>query len=231
MLASQALTTSELCGGRVVLGIGLAHKPTVERSLGIPFEHPAAQMEEYLSVLLPAMQERSVHAEGRWWSADVPNLGGPPDVPVPSVMLAAMGPRMIELCGARTDGTILWLAGPRTIAEHLRPALVAAAERAGRGEPRIVASVPVCVTDHPDRAKEAVTGVLGGYGELPSYRHVMDLEGAAGPVDVSLIGDEATVRRGIERFAEAGTTDFSALEFTLHEEEMAATRSLLRSMC
>lgn len=231
MLASQALTTSELCGGRVVLGIGLAHKATVERSLRIPFEQPAAQMDEYLSVLLPALHERSVRSEGRWWSAAVDNLGGPAGVPTPSVMLAAMGPRMLELCGSRTDGTILWLAGPRTIAEHLRPALVAAAERAGRGEPRIVASVPVCVTERPEQVKEAVTGILGGYGELPSYRLVMDLEGAAGPVDVSLIGDEATVRRGIERFAEAGTTDFSALEFTLGDDEVAATRSLLRSMC
>ncbi|HLU41180.1 MAG TPA: TIGR03564 family F420-dependent LLM class oxidoreductase [Microthrixaceae bacterium] len=230
MLAAQALTTSELCGGRLALGIGLAHKPWVEERLRIPFDRPARHMDEYLSVLLPAMRDRTVSFEGSIWSGVVDQLGGPPDVAVPSVLLAAMGPRMLELAGARADGTILWLSGPRTVESRIRPALTEAAGAADRPEPRIVASVPVCVTDRPDEVRAMVAEVLAGYNELPSYRSVMDTEGAAGPADVAVIGDEDAVRAGIERFGEAGTTDFSALEFVVDDETATRTRDLLKQL-
>ncbi|MBK9181156.1 MAG: TIGR03564 family F420-dependent LLM class oxidoreductase [Acidimicrobiales bacterium] len=230
MLAAQALTTSELCGGRLVLGIGLAHKSSIEQSLRIPFSRPARHMDEYLSVLLPVLAHRRVSFEGEIWSGEADNVGGPPDVAAPSVMLAAMGPRMLALAGSRTDGTVLWLSGPRTIESEIAPALAAAAERAGRAHPRIVASVPVCVTDRPELAKGLIGEVLVGYNDLPSYRRVMDIEGVAGPADVSLVGDEDTVRAGLARFAAAGTTDFSALEFVTDDEEAARTRALLRAV-
>lgn len=230
MLAAQALTTSEIAGGRLVLGIGLAHKSSIESSLRVPFVRPARHMDEYLSVLLPALQDRRVDVTGEIWSGAADSLGGPPDVPTPSVMVAAMGPRMLEITGRRTDGSILWLSGPRTVAEQIAPPLRAAAEAAGRDAPRIVASVPVCVTDDPAGVKALIAGVLAGYNDLPSYRAVMDTEGAAGPEDVSLVGDEATVRAGLLRFAEAGATDFSALEFVTNDDETTRTRALLQDV-
>jgi 5,10-methylenetetrahydromethanopterin reductase len=228
MLAAQALTTSELCGGRLVLGIGLAHKPSVESTLKIPFERPARHMAQYLDVLLPALSERRVNAAGDIWSGEVESLGGPPDTPAPSVMLAAMGPRMLAMAGGRTDGSILWLSGPRVIETTIAPAVRAAAEEAGRPQPRIVASVPVCVTDQPEQVRALIAGVLAGYNDLPSYRGVMDAEGAGGPEDVSLIGDEAEVHAGLRAFAEAGATDFAAVEIAMDDETGARTRSLLK---
>jgi F420-dependent oxidoreductase-like protein len=230
MLAAQALTTSELCGGRLILGIGLAHKSAIEGTLRIPFTRPAANMDDYLSVLLPSLHDRRVSFEGEFWSAEVDTAGGPPGTPTPSVMLAAMGPRMLAMAGGRTDGTILWLSGPRSIETTLAPAVRAAAAEAGRPEPRVVASVPVCVTDQPDPVRELIAGMLAGYNDLPSYRGVMDLEGAAGPADVSIVGDEATVRAGITAFADAGVTDFSALEFVLDDEARTRTRALLKDV-
>ena len=230
MLAAQALTTSELTQGRLVLGIGLAHKPTIEGTFKVPFARPAKHMEDYLAVLLPALRERKVSHEGDIWSAETEALGGPPDVPVPSVMLAAMGPRMLEMAGAQTDGDILWLSGPRTIETLIAPALHEAAEAHGRPAPRIVASVPVCVTDDADGVLELIAGFLVGYNDLPSYRGVMDLEGVDGPAGVSLVGDEATVRAGLQRFADAGATDFSALEFVFAEDDVRRTRALLKAV-
>ena len=96
--------------------------------------------------------------------------------------------------------------------------------------PRIVASVPVCVTDDPDTVRGLIAAVLAGYNDLPSYRGVMDAEGAAGPEDVSLVGDEATVRAGLARFADAGTTDFSALEFVTNDDDTARTGALLQEV-
>jgi F420-dependent oxidoreductase-like protein len=187
-------------------------------------------MDDYLSVLLPAVNDRRVSHEGDIWSGVTEGIGGNPAVAAPSVMLAAMGPRMIDLAGSRTDGVVLWLSGPRTIDEYLRPALTAAAEAAGRPAPRVVASVPVCVTDDPDRVRQLVDVLLAGYNDLPSYRGVMDREGVDGPGGVSIIGDEATVRAGIKRFADAGTTDFAPVELVTDDAETEATRALLKDL-
>ncbi len=230
MLAAQALTVQEISGGRLVLGIGLAHKATIEPTLKIPFERPAHNMEEYLSVLLPALSDRRVSFEGDYWSAEVESIIAPADVPTPPVMLAAMGPRMLDLAGNRADGTILWLSGPTTIDTVLRPALAEAAERAGRSAPRIVASVPVCVTDRAPEVRAGIGAVLASYNDLPSYRAMMDIEGAAGPADVAVVGTEDEVKAHLDRFAVAGTTDFSALEFPTNDEEATRTRALLKSL-
>jgi F420-dependent oxidoreductase-like protein len=230
MLAGQALTVSEVAGGRLIVGIGLAHKPSIESTLGIPFSRPAATMDDYLSVLMPALADRKVDFSGDIYSGHADNVGGPAGVSTPSVMLAAMGPRMLRLAGEHTDGTILWLSGPRTIDTVIRPALERGASDAGRSTPRIVASVPVCVTDQPDTIRAIIAQVLEGYNELPSYRGVMDIEGVEGPAGVSIVGDEASVRKEIERFADSGTTDFSALEFATNPDEEARTRALLKDM-
>ncbi len=230
MLAGQALTVSDLSGGRLALGIGLAHKSTVESSLHIPFARPARHMDEYLSVLLPALVERQVAFRGEIWSGEVEHLATPADVAAPSVLLAAMGPRMLDLAGGRADGSVLWLSGPRVIEAEIAPALAAAADQADRPSPRIVASVPVAVTDDAAGVRAVVDGVLAGYNDLPSYRRVMDLEGVDGPAGVAVVGDEDTVRTGIERFAAAGATDFAALEVALSDEDAARTRALLRSL-
>jgi F420-dependent oxidoreductase-like protein len=227
MLAAQALTVQEAIGNRLALGIGLAHKSSVESTLKIPFAHPAKHMDEYLSVLLPAMTERKVSFTGDIWSAEVEAVNGAPGAEPPTVLLAAMGPRMLRLAGERTAGTILWLSGPKAIDAQIKPALDAAAAGAGRPSPRIVASVPVCVTTKADAVREVIATLLAGYNDLPSYRGVMDTEGAGGPADVSLVGTEDEVRAGLAAFAEAGATDFAALEFFTDADEIAATRALL----
>ncbi|MGQ0431560.1 MAG: TIGR03564 family F420-dependent LLM class oxidoreductase [Microthrixaceae bacterium] len=229
MLAGQALTVQDAIGDRLVLGIGLAHKSSVEGTLKIPFATPAKHMDEYLSVLLPVLADRKVSVSGDIWSAEVEGLGGAP-APAPRVMLAAMGPRMLKLAGGRTDGAILWLSGPKAIAEQIKPPLDAAAAEAGRPAPRIVASVPVCVTNDAERVRGTVAALLAGYNDLPSYRGVMDTEGAGGPADVSIIGSEDEVRAGLDAFAAAGATDFAAVEFVTDEAETKATRALLSEL-
>jgi 5,10-methylenetetrahydromethanopterin reductase len=229
MLAAQALTVQEAIGNRLLLGIGLAHKVSVEGTLKIPFATPAKHMEEYLSVLLPALTDRKVSFKGDIWSAEAEGIGASA-AEAPAVMLAAMGPRMLRLAGGRTAGSILWLSGPRAIAEQIKPALDTAAAAAGRPAPRIVASVPVCVTRKADDVRSLVAAMLAGYNDLPSYRGVMDAEGAGGPADVSLIGSEDEVRAGLAAFAAAGATDFSALEFVVDPDDAAPTRALLQDV-
>jgi 5,10-methylenetetrahydromethanopterin reductase len=230
MLAAQALTVQEAIGNRLALGIGLAHKSSVEATLGIPFVTPAKHMDEYLRVLLPALRDRRVDATGDIWSGHTDGLGAAPGAEAPTVLLAAMGPRMLRLAGEHTQGTMLWLSGPDAIAGAIKPTIDEAAATAGRPPPRIAASVPVCVTADPPRVREVIAALLAGYNDLPSYRRVMDLSGAGGPADVSIVGDDEQVRAGLAAFADAGVTDFAALEFSTNGEERAATRELLRDL-
>jgi alkanesulfonate monooxygenase SsuD/methylene tetrahydromethanopterin reductase-like flavin-dependent oxidoreductase (luciferase family) len=117
------------------------------------------------------------------------------------------------------------------LAEHTVPTLKSATAEAGRPEAfRVVAGLPVCVTDDEATARERAAHVFAVYGQLPSYRAMLDREGAAGPADVALVGDEKAVQTGIERIAEAGATDFIAAEFASSDAEKTRTRELLRSL-
>jgi F420-dependent oxidoreductase-like protein len=229
VLAGQALTVQAATGNRLLLGIGVAHKPSVEERFHLPFERPVRHLREYLDVLQPLLVDRQVDVVGDIWSY-TGDVGTTPPAEAPPVLVAALGPQLLRLAGKRTDGTILWLAGPATIEEHIVPILGEAAAEAGRPAPRVVGSVPVSVTDQPDEVRASITEILVGYDTLPSYRAVLDREGAARAGDVAVIGDEDEVRAGLARFAEAGATDFAAVEFGLTGEDFARTRELLKQL-
>jgi 5,10-methylenetetrahydromethanopterin reductase len=105
-------------------------------------------------------------------------------------MLAALGDQMLRIAGSRTDGTILWCVGPRTIETHIAPRINDAAAEADRPRPVIVCSIPCWVTDDPGPAREFIAKVLAGYAELPSYRAMLDIEGIHGLEDLSFVGSD-----------------------------------------
>lgn len=228
MLAAQALTTQQACGGRLTLGIGLSHQPVVEHMFGMSFDKPVRHLREYLDVLMPLLSGERVEVQGETISANV-TLEVPRPQPVP-VQVAALGSQVLRLAGARTAGTITWMTGARTIAEHTAPALRKAAEEAGNPDPFITAGVPVCVTDDVEGTRRRATQVYATYGQLPSYRAMLDREGLQGPADLAVIGDEDAVRARLQAFADAGVTDLAASEFGSSREERARTRALLRSL-
>lgn len=228
MLAAQALTTQQAAGGRFTLGIGLSHQPVIEHMFGMNFDKPVRHLREYLDILMPLVDGEPVSANGETLSANM-TLDVPGTQPVP-VMVAALGPQMLKLAGSRTAGTITWMTGPRTIEAHTAPTLRAAAEEAGNPGTRIACGLPVCVTDDVDRARKRAAQAYQIYGQLPSYRAMLDREGAEGPADIALIGDEASVEDRVRSLADAGVTDFAASEFGSGEDERRRTRELLRSL-
>ncbi|MBV9546637.1 MAG: TIGR03564 family F420-dependent LLM class oxidoreductase [Chloroflexi bacterium] len=211
VLAQQALTTQVAIGGRLVLGLGLSHRPVVESMWGYGFHQPAEYMREYLNILQPLLRGEPVDFAGRQLKGKG-QLTLPPVEP-PSVLLAALGPRMLRIAGEQSDGTITWMVGPKTLESHVVPVLRSAAQAAGRPEPRIVVGLPVCVTDAPDPARERAARNFARYGELPSYRAMLDREGVAGPADVAVVGSEAEVERQLRVIESAGATDFNANVF------------------
>jgi len=226
-LAQQALTAALALDGRLALGIGLSHRLVIEDMHGLSFERPARHMREYLSILLPLLNGEAADFDGETMRAKI-GLSVPRPGRVP-VLLAAMAPVMLRLAGERTDGTVLWMTGPATVRDYIVPIITRAAQAAGRPEPRVVCILPVCVTDDPDLARTRAARVFAIYGQLPSYRAMLDREGAEGPADVALIGAEDAVGSQITALAEAGVTDFVAGEFG-RGEDAKRTRALLKSL-
>jgi 5,10-methylenetetrahydromethanopterin reductase len=228
VLAQQALTAALAAGpGRLILGIGLSHKIVIEDMYGYSFDRPARHMREYLSVLQPLLDGTAVSVDGSTLSAHI-GLSAPRAGRVP-VLLAAMAPRMLNLAGEQTDGTVLWMTGPATVRDYVVPAISAAASAAGRPSPRVVCALPVCVTSDPAAARASAATEFAIYGQLPSYRAMLDREGAAGPGDVAIVGDEDAVAAQVLALADAGVTDFVANEFA-HGQERERTRSLLTAL-
>jgi len=227
VLAQQARTVAAAVDGRLVLGIGLSHKIVIEDMFGYDFGRPILHMREYLAVLLPLLDGQPASFTGTTVRASI-GLTTPSPGRVP-VVVAALGAQMLRLAGEQTDGTVLWMTGPATVRDHIVPILTAAAESAGRPGPRVVCILPVCVTSDPDGARERAARVFAIYGELPSYRAMLDREGASGPADVAIVGDEDTVAAQIAVLAEAGVTDFVAGEYT-GGPDGARTRAFLRTL-
>ena len=110
MLAAQALTTQQASNGRLVLGIGLSHQIVIESMFGMSYDKPARHMREYLAILMPLL-----HGESTGITGETLTFNGSVAVaaaPVP-VLVAALGPRMLELTGRVADGTVTWMTGPR----------------------------------------------------------------------------------------------------------------------
>ena len=237
-LASQALTAqaasvptgsgSSGSGGRVVLGIGLSHQVLVENTFGGSFDKPVRMLREYLSVLRPLLHGETVEFRGEVLTvASQVSVAAAPPCPV---LVAALGPQTLRVAGRLADGTITWVTGPDTIERHTVPTIRDAAEQAGREAPRIVVGLPVCVTADERGARERANQLFSVYGTLPSYRAMLDREGAQGPGDVAVVGTADEVRSQLERLAEIGATDFIASEFGANPAEQAETRSVLRSL-
>jgi F420-dependent oxidoreductase-like protein len=224
-LAQQALTLSAASGGRFTLGVGLSHRPVVEGMWGLSFDRPITRMSEYLDALLPLLGEGRVAVSGETVTAvgsvDI-------DAPPVPVLVAALGPQMLRLAGRRAAGTLTWMVGPGTLAALTVPTIRAAAEEAGRPEPEIVAGFPVCVTDDPARARERAAARYQLYGHLPSYRAMLDREGAAGPADVAVVGSPAEVAERLADLLGLGVTGVAASPFGSRPERQATWEVLGR---
>jgi 5,10-methylenetetrahydromethanopterin reductase len=225
MLAGQALTVQAAIGDRLTLGVGLSHQMVIENVFGQSFEKPARHMREYLSILMPLLAGEQVSFVGETMSA---STFGPLQIkaPAPPVLVAALGTAMLKIAGRMAAGTVTWMTGPSTIEAHIVPSIRAAAAEAGRPEPRIGVGLPVCVTDDVDSARAQAAETFAIYGHLPSYRAMLDREGAGGPADVAIVGTQAEVQAQVRQLADIGATDFCGAPFGTTDQIRASVGAL-----
>ncbi|MFN8228444.1 MAG: TIGR03564 family F420-dependent LLM class oxidoreductase [Mycobacterium sp.] len=230
LLAQRALTLNAIAGGRLVLGLGMTHATVSEGMWGIPWDKPIRRLGEFLDGLLPLLDGQPVNVTGETVTSrgalQIPGASAPP------VYIAALGPQMLKLAGRRTAGTVTWMTGPKTLAEHIGPVLRDAAVAAGRPRDavRVGSALPVAVTDDVDALRTFAAQRYAMYGQLPSYRAMLDREGYAGPEDAALIGSEGEVTERLAEVRAAGVDEFVADTFDPAPEGRARTRALLRSL-
>lgn len=227
-MAQQALTAQAACRGRFALGIGLSHQVVIEPMFGLSFAKPYTHMREYLAVLGPLIRSGAASHAGSEYNVNA-RIAVRGAAPCP-ILLAALAPKMLALAGSAGDGTITWMTGPKTLREHTIPRIHEAAAAAGRPKPRVVAGLPVAVTDDAAAAREKAAQSFQVYGFLPSYRAMLDREGVAGPADVAVVGDEDCVRGQLARLRDIGVTDLLAVPFPVGPDpaaSLARTRALL----
>ncbi|MFF2325008.1 MULTISPECIES: LLM class F420-dependent oxidoreductase [unclassified Streptomyces] len=215
LVSSQAQTAQAATHGRYHLGLALGTKLLTETGFGIPFERPIARLREFLIALRQLTETGAADHHGELLTATTPVPARVPGAEsgVP-LLVAAMGPQALRASGELADGILPYLAGPRALAEHIVPAVTAAAEAAGRPAPRIVALVSGVVTDDVDSVRAKATEQLAFYEQIPSYARVIELSGGERAADVAVIGDEETVAAEVRRYRDAGATEvvFSGTE-------------------
>jgi F420-dependent oxidoreductase-like protein len=227
-IAQQCLTVSAASSGRFTLGIGLSHKIVIEDMMGLSYDRPVRHIRDYLSILGPLSRNEPVRYQGEAYSSmgAFSAAGAPPF----GIVVAALGPQMLKATAELADGTLTWCTGEHTLADYIVPTITAAADAADRPAPRVIAALPVCVTADTAGATARAAEVFEIYGTLPSYRAMLDREGAAGPEDVVIAGSEAEVVERIGALADAGVTDFAAVEFPGNPDEAAATRAAVKQL-
>ncbi|HEV8437921.1 MAG TPA: LLM class flavin-dependent oxidoreductase [Methylomirabilota bacterium] len=224
LLAQEALTLAELSSGRLRLGIGVSHRPSMEGAFGLDMGRPLEVMREYVAVLRAALTGKAEHRGARYrvaWQSGLPRLPAPPPI-----LLAGLSPKMLELAGEIADGVVLWLCAPAYIREQAVPAIRRGRQRAGKPLEgfQIVAAVPAALTVDRAAGHALFKAELTRYLALPFYRAMLEHSGfgadlaaydrAPRPDSVSdrlasalgAIGDFKAVQSFVAAHREAGVT-------------------------
>jgi alkanesulfonate monooxygenase SsuD/methylene tetrahydromethanopterin reductase-like flavin-dependent oxidoreductase (luciferase family) len=180
-------------------------------------------MKEYLEVLRPLLAGEEVHHHGEVFRVSL--RAGTLAATPPPVLVAALGPKMLDLAGRHADGAAIWLGGPRYLGDFAVPRLQRAARDAGRPTPRIVSGLPIAVT-RAAHARESAERFLSASARLPAYRRVLEREGASHASEVAVVGDESEVEKALRGVAALGVSDLNAVPFRVAGDPQALPRTI-----
>ena len=231
-LVQGAIAVDALAPGRLRLGVGPSHKPTIEGTWGIPFERPQEHLREYLTVLRAALHEGKVDFNGKRLKAHA-QLAGPIQI---KVMASALRPTGFRTCGELADGAISWVCPLPYLRDVALPALREGAARAGREAPPLIAHVPVVVSEDADAVHKGAAQQLGFYPRLPYYSQMFQdagfSEAREGKLSDRMIdalvvhGSAGQVKERLRRLPSFGAAELLAMPIMPPGDDQALGRTL-----
>ena len=254
-MAQTAATIDEYSGGRMVLGLGISHRVTVENWHGAKIERPVRQMREYVGVVRAILRGENP-PQSTHFPTSFRFMGYSARAELP-IYVAALSPNMLRLAGEMADGVMLWLCIPDYIRHTVVPAVREGRERVGRSMDGfdVVAAVPIALTDDPEAARARFRKDLIPYASLPFYRAMLEASGfadelaafdagmAAGDVErakaalsdrmldaIAGIGSRDDVEAAVRRYEDAGVTSpcVGGIPGTDYDAGLEAVAELIR---
>lgn len=230
--AQLALAVDQLAPGRLRLGVGPGHGPTVQGELGVPFERPLQYHREYLTILNALLKTGSVDFDGERLHAHV-RFGAPTGV---RVLSSALRTNAFRLCGELTDGALSGTTPVTYLRSVAVPALREGAAKAGRPVPPLIAHVAVVVSTDTAAVMEAAFRQFAIYPGFPFYSRMLQdagfPEAKEGRVSermaqaLMIHGDEENVAAQIRGLGGGGIDELRAVILRPRGDESAFARTL-----
>jgi 5,10-methylenetetrahydromethanopterin reductase len=221
-MARSALSVNAVAKGRLALGVGPSHQSVIESMYGLSYERAASHTREYVLALRRAFAGDGT-AEARGDFFDYSSMFAVPEAPAPSLLIAALAPKMLQIAGELADGTILWFADDEALRSHVVPRITAAATAAGRPAPRIVSAIPFAVADEQEARAQAAKSFTA-YTQIPTYQRILARGAGGDPSDVVLVGTVAHIVDTVRRWRDLGVTDLVAAPFPVGDDHHDSLR-------
>ena len=247
LVGQTAATLQEISEGRFRLGVGPSGPTVIEGWHGVEFERPLRRTREYVEIVRQVLSGEPVEYRGELFQPSGFRLRGEPPDPAPSIDVAAMGPKSVELAGRFADGWHAIVFTP----DGLRDRLEDLRRGAGLGDRdpegvRTTLSLTCCVLDDHERARRLArqhvafyVGGMGTYyrdslarqgyeeeaGEIATAWENGDRERAFEAIDDAMLDDLCAAgtpedaRETIERFENVGSLDAIAIGFPRGAEQ------------
>jgi alkanesulfonate monooxygenase SsuD/methylene tetrahydromethanopterin reductase-like flavin-dependent oxidoreductase (luciferase family) len=164
-MVAQALALNDLAPGRLRLGLGSSHQPTIEGVYGLKLLKPLDYLREYVSVVRSALWDGQVDFQGQFFTV---KGAMSKTAPLP-ILTSVLRVNAFKLAGEITDGALSWLCPVPYLLKTGLPALRASAEEHGRPAPPLVAHVLVAASEDRPAVLQATRAQIKGYGRLPFY--------------------------------------------------------------
>ena len=174
-IAMAAASVDYFSNGRFILGMGTSHKVQVEPEHGLEFTKPVQRLRECVDIVRGILKDSDVNYHGEIYDIDRFDLWFEPLRKEIPIYVAAVFPKMLEICGEISQGAILtWctLDHAELAAWHVG----IGARNAGRapGDVEVASLLPCAVSDNRDSARDLMRQPIASYaGRFPRYRKLM----------------------------------------------------------